>query len=408
MNEGESSLIRVLPACLKDPLPSGWDRKLEGYVIESMPVVEHPAAVSISLRTTEPDILLVDGDFPNINLLSLTREAHLARPGVAVIVFATDHSPSSVHQAMLAGVEEYLPKPLEAARLHDTLLAIAGHKDLRQVTASTEIKENATQGRVVGVFSGKGGLGKTTIATNLATLTAKAQKTTGLVGFESGDAAVLLNIQPRLGLFDMVAAMTKRLSTEEDNSFSAEWMKQFATAHRSGIQYWTWKGTSSQVGAEVPGNFITTFLEACRATFAYTFIDFPVLADEEFTSLLPLLDVVLVVSSTSDLLALRSTKNLLDMVTPEYHRRVRIIINQADPLDMISQNDFEEALEYRAVATLPNLPQIASGAINMGSPIVATQQKNQLSDSFTILGEQLFKLPRDTTETKPVKRFGLF
>ena len=55
-NEGRS-LIRVLPACLKDPLPRGWDKAMEGYLIETMPVVDHPAAVPLSLQTTEPDVL---------------------------------------------------------------------------------------------------------------------------------------------------------------------------------------------------------------------------------------------------------------------------------------------------------------------------------------------------------------
>jgi pilus assembly protein CpaE len=382
---------------------------MEGYFIETMPTVDHPAGVPLSLQTTEPDILLVDGDSPNLDLISLAKEAHKARPGVAVVVLATDHSQRLLHQAMLAGVEEFLQKPVQGPRLQETLLAIASRRTLRTAIASGEIPETPnTSGRVVGIISGKGGLGRTTIATNLAALMAKSKKNTALAGFESGDGAVLLDMQPRLGLFDMIIAIASRENTEEEKIFSADWMKQYATAYRNGLQYWTWKGAATHATVPVPEQFITTFMESCRAAFDYTFIDFPNLVDEEFTTLIPLLDVILVVSSTCDILALRSTKNLLDQVTPEYRRRVRIIINRADAKDMIGKDDFEEALGYRSAAILPNEPLVAAAAINMGTPLATTQQPTQLSESLSALLQQLFKLPQTQTEQKPAKRFGWF
>jgi len=409
MNNEGRSLIRVLPACLKDPLPRGWDKAMEGYLIETMPTVDHPAGVPLSLQTTEPDILLVDGDFPNLDLVSLAREAHKTRPNVAVIVFATDHTQRLLHQAMMAGVEEFLQKPVDAKRLQEVLLSVASRRTLRQAVVNAEVNETTNkQGRVVGVISGKGGLGKTTIATNLATLLAKSKQNTALVGFESGDGAVLLDLQPRLGLYDMITAQANRERPEEEKTFSIEWMKQYATSHRTGLQYWTWKGSSAQTSFIVPPQFVNTFMESCRVAFDYTFIDFPSLVDGEFTALLPLLDVVLIVSSTSDLLALRSTKNLLDQVTPEFRRRIRIVINRVDSQDMISQGDFEEALGYHAAATLPNLPQTAAVAINMGAPLTISHQPTELSQSLIALSQQLFKLPDVKVEQKPTKRFGIF
>lgn len=409
MNNEGRSLIRVLPACLKDPLPRGWDKAMEGYLIETMPTVDHPAAVSLSIQSTEPDILLVDGDFPNLDLLSMAREAHKARGDVAVIVFATDNTQRLLHQAMLAGVEEFLQKPVDAKRLQEVLLSVASRRTLREAAVNTEINDTVSkQGRVVGVISGKGGLGKTTIATNLAALLAKSKQNSALVGFESGDGAVLLNLQPRLGLFDMIAALSNRENTEEEKIYSVEWMKQYATSHHSGLQYWTWKGASAQSSFTVPPQFINTFMESCRVAYDYTLIDFPNLVDGEFAALLPLLDVVIIVSSTCDLLAVRSTKNILDQVTPEFRRRIRIIINRADKQDMIGKDDFEEALGYKAAATLPNLPQVAAAAINMGAPLTTSHQSTPLSESLIALSQQLFKLPSAKVEQKAPKRFGIF
>jgi pilus assembly protein CpaE len=408
--ENESrSLIRVLPACLKDSLPPGWDKATEGYLIETMPTVDHPAAISLSIQTTEPDILLVDADFPGLNLISVVKEAHNARAGIAVIVLATDNTQRLLHQAMLAGAEEFLQKPVNAEKLLGALLAVASRRTLRTAATETEVHESVNApGRVVGVISGKGGLGKTTIATNLAALLAKSKQNTALVGFESGDGAVLLDLQPRLGLYDMIHAQASKENGEDEKTFNIDWMKQYAAPHRSGLHYWTWKGTSPLTDTAIPPQFIQTFMESCRATFAYTFIDFPNLVEGEFATILPLLDVVLIISSTSDLLALRATKNLLDLVTPEYRRRVRIIINRANNQDMISQKDFEEALGYRVAATLPDSPQVAAAAINMGSPLANSHQRTELSDSLVELSQQLFKLPPAKEEQKPTKRFGFF
>jgi pilus assembly protein CpaE len=409
MNNEGRSLIRVLPACLKDPLPRGWDKTMEGYLIETMPNVDHPAAVQLSIQTTEPDILLVDGDFPGLDLVSMAREAHKARADVAIIVFATDTTQRLLHQAMLAGVEEFLQKPVDAKRLQEVLLSVASRRTLREAETHTENQETANkQGRVVGIISGKGGLGKTTIATNLAALLAKSKQSTALVGFESGDGAVLLSLQPKLGLFDMITALSNRENMEEEKIFSVEWMKQYATSHNSGLQYWTWKGTSAHSIFAVPPQFINTFMESCRVAYDYTLIDFPNLVDGEFATLLPLLDVVLIVSSTCDLLAVRATKNILDQVTPEFRRRIRVIINRADNQDMIGKDDFEEALGYKAAAMLPNLPQVAAAAINLGAPLTTSHHATPLSESLIALSQQLFKLPSAKVEQKAPKRFGIF
>jgi pilus assembly protein CpaE len=280
---------------------------------------------------------------------------------------------------------------------------------LREAETHTENQETANkQGRVVGIISGKGGLGKTTIATNLAALLAKSKQSTALVGFESGDGAVLLSLQPKLGLFDMITALSNRENMEEEKIFSVEWMKQYATSHNSGLQYWTWKGTSAHSIFAVPPQFINTFMESCRVAYDYTLIDFPNLVDGEFATLLPLLDVVLIVSSTCDLLAVRATKNILDQVTPEFRRRIRVIINRADNQDMIGKDDFEEALGYKAAAMLPNLPQVAAAAINLGAPLTTSHHATPLSESLIALSQQLFKLPSAKVEQKAPKRFGIF
>lgn len=408
----ESQLLRILPACLSEPLPRGWDESNAEYVIEVMPEVEHPEAVVMALQTTEPDILLLDADAQseNVDIFAVAQAALAARAELAVVMISGDNSPERLRRAMFAGAEEYLIKPLEAGALRESILGIAKHRTLR-VIASEDGQlqtEHDARGLVVGVLSGKGGLGKTTLAVNMAAVVADAPgKTAGLIGLESGDGAVLLNLQPKLGLLDLAGGDADR---REEGGYAVDWMRQFQTEHRNGVCYWQWQGLGSIAPDEVPDDFLPALFTTCRRAQSVTFVDFGLLTPDEAALVVPLLDVILVISSSSDLLALRATKAFLDSLGEELQPRVRVILNRADPTDMISRQDFEAALEgrFKIAAVLPNLPQIAAQAINMGSPFIQTQPNSELSMTVRELTQVLFRLPAAREVKTAKKRFRLF
>jgi pilus assembly protein CpaE len=400
----QKSLLRILPACLTEPLPRGWDESPENYIIEVMPAVERPEVVALSVKTTEPDILLLDADFPDFDFAQITREAQEAREGLAVVMISSNNAPDQLRRAMLAGVEEYLIKPLDGNALRESLVAIVANRTLREIEQIPEEDNDVAKGLIIGVVSGKGGLGKTTLATNLASLVAKVtRQPVGLVGFESSDGAVLLSLQPKLGLLDMAASMSG-----DDAAYTPEWLRQFGTPHRHGLMYWTWQGTGTQAGGEIPEDFLPNLFEACRRAAPYTFVDFPLLTEDEVLSTVPLLDIILVITSSSDLLALRSTKTFLDMIPEELRRRVRIVINRSDPVDMISRADFEEALGRKVSMLLSNEPQVAAQAINMGAPFVTTQTQSTLATEVRELAQKLFKITAAENPARTKRRFSLF
>ena len=406
----ESQLIRILPACLTEPMPHGWDASSPEYLVEVMPTVDVPAAIVLALPTTEPDILLLDADFEGADMFEVARTALEARPTLAVVMISDDNSPERLRQAMFAGAEEYLIKPLEGPALRESLVGIAQHRTLRVVRSDEGnfAPEEHAQGLVVGVMSGKGGLGKTTLAVNMATVVAGAKgKTSGVIALEAGDGAVLLNVQPKLGLLDL---STGEDAQREEGGYTVDWMRQFATPHKSGLNYWQWQGSNSVVPDGVPDDFLPLLFSTCRRANSVTFIDFGLLTSDEAVMMFPLLDVILVISSSSDLLALRATKTFLELVPEEMSPRVRVIINRSDPNDMISRDDYEAALDdkYKIAAVLPNEPQVAAQCINMGSPFVVTQPNSELASTVKQLAQILFRLPVEEEAPKPKRRFALF
>jgi pilus assembly protein CpaE len=360
--------------------------------------------VALALQTTDPDILLLDADFPEADAFETVRTALAQKPDLAVILLSSDSSPERLRGAALSGAEDYLARPFEAKDLREKILAIATTHDLRVVQTEAALDTQTINGIVIGVMSGKGGLGKTTLSTNMAAMLAKAtKKPVGLIGFESGDGAVLLSLQPRVGLLDMAASVG-----EDQTEYAPEFLRQFGTPHRYNLMYWTWQGSATQAGVSIPEDFLPTLFTTCRQTCHYTFVDFPLLNEDELLTVAPLMDIIIVVSSSSDLLALRSTKTFLDLLPEEMRPRMRVVVNRSDPSDMISEADFQESLGYKVAATLPNDPALTAQAINLGAPFVTTQNQSDLAQGLRALGEKLFRVPLTMQNTKTKKRFSLF
>ena len=219
---------------------------------------------------------------------------------------------------------------------------------------------------------------------------------------EAGDGAILLNLQPKLGLIDLAAG------EEDEKQYSVEWIKQFATAHKSGLQYWTWQGSNTRTGSSIPEDFLERLFPAMRQAFAVTIVDLPLLSPEEVPQIMPLLDTVVVVSSTSDLLALRSTKAFLDLISVAPPVNVHVVINRVSSSDMISQTDFEAMLNRKVVGSVGNEPALTAEAINMGAPVVSMQTNSSIATDLRNLGHVTLGLAQVSGGDQKKKLFGLF
>lgn len=410
----EHALIRILPLGLTEPLPDGWDNSEPGYLIEVVPTQDETVSLAQTLVDIEPDVLLIDADSPTLDAFEMTRSALEAHPGLAVIIISRDVAPESLRRAMLSGAEEYLGKPLDGHDTNQAIIAVTSHRTLRRVQltpvadsrlSTPDSSTPEMNGLIIGVVAGKGGLGKTTVAANLALLAAKAPaRSAALVGLETGDGAILLNLQPRLGLIDLAGGAAD-VAVE---SYSTEWIKQFSTRHKSGLHYWTWQGSATQPATPIPENFFELLFDSMRRAFAITIIDFPMLSVEEAASVLPLLDSVVVVSSTSDLLALRSTKTFLDIVDASPPPSSHVVINRADASDMITREDFETTLGRKVSGVIANQPGLTAEAINMGAPVVLMQPQSDIAGNLRSLAQSVLSLQIETVAEPKKKLFGLF
>ncbi len=131
-----------------------------------------------------PDVLLVGPQAPAPEVLTLAARLDVQSPGISVVLMA-DPSPEMWQAAMRAGIRDLLPPD---ADVEDILAAVeragSAAANRRRVLRPASETERYT-GRVITIASPKGGVGKTTVSTNLAIgLTAAAPQSTVLVDLD--------------------------------------------------------------------------------------------------------------------------------------------------------------------------------------------------------------------------------
>ena len=172
---------------------------------DDMRVADSGPAVVRHLGENRLEWLLVVG--PDIDLaaaLSLTEQLRLTRPDVGVVLMRRRLDVGVLAQALRAGVREVV----SADDLSALMEACQRSLDLSERLGGAVDAHGAPEGRVVTVFSAKGGVGKTTVSTNLAAELASDGATRVLLvdlDLAFGDVAIALALVPERSTADLVA-----------------------------------------------------------------------------------------------------------------------------------------------------------------------------------------------------------
>jgi pilus assembly protein CpaE len=321
--------------------------------------------LTAQLRTRNPTLVLVPVPAGGVgNEFSLFENELRRHPGVAAIGVAPSKDADTVIAAMRAGVLEFLVAPVDPSEL-----ATAAQRVLSHVTAPSD------RGRIFTVYSAKGGLGTTTLATSLAWSLAHrgGSPRVALVDFTTTGAGlrVMLDLQP---LYDLgsVANRTAKLDTD--------FLASCLVKHSEGVYV---LAAAEELDAVDPLDVATAgrVLELLRAQFDFVVVD----TDHHFADqTLAALDAAdrIVLVTQADVSALRSSQRTLGVFTRLGYtgEKMVIVINRRTDRDRISVGDAERVLGLRADTRLPNDYASCADAITYGrflqqqapsSPLVA-------------------------------------
>src|SRR5262249_26770124 len=210
--------IRVL---IVDDIPETRDHltKLLGFESDAEVVGSAASGTESLSMATEltPDVVLMDINMPDMDGIAATERLSAEVPTAAVVMMSVQGEADYLRRSMLAGAREFLVKPFSSDELTASIRQVytrereklskivvqpvaGGDAAAAAPSRGRSNREDGEPGRVVAVFGPKGGVGRTTLATNLAVAAAtELGQGTCLVdgSFQFGDVGVLLNLNPK-------------------------------------------------------------------------------------------------------------------------------------------------------------------------------------------------------------------
>src|SRR3990172_809529 len=185
-------------------------------------------AVSLA-KSTEPDVVVISIEEPIIRALQTVEAIADLLPGSPIVGYSSIRDPNSMRKAMLAGVKDYLATPVKEEDIINSIHTVMAQEERRRARLAGEASEPVSAGTVLTVFGAKGGIGKTTIATNLATaLVQRTNQSVVVVDLDTrfGDVAILMDIPVERSIADMAVP-------EED--ITREMLQECIYTHNTGV-----------------------------------------------------------------------------------------------------------------------------------------------------------------------------
>jgi pilus assembly protein CpaE len=317
-----------------------------------------------SLDTTPAETAVVLG--PSVDRGAACRLAELmrvSRPNLGIILVRHRIDTAVLAEALRSGVREVVDardlSGLNTAVRHWHSVAAA----MLERAGGPLAGERGEYGRIVTVFSTKGGCGKTTLATNLAAALAdRGRHEVCLVDLDLafGDVAIALHLFPARTIADAAPF-------GESVDFTA--VQALLTPHTPGLTALVAPVEPGGTGS-VPAPVVARILELLRAHFDYVVEDTPPAFDDQVLAAFDLSDVIALIA-TLDIPALKNLKLTLEtMELLDYPRdRERVVLNRSDSKVGLAIGEVEKTLRAPIAVQIPSSREVPT-TINRGVPIV--------------------------------------
>lgn len=302
--------------------------------------------------------------------------------------------PEVLLQAMRIGVKEFFPYPPKVKKVRRAL------ERFRSRSKKESKKESVTKGRIIGILGGKGGVGTTTVAVNLAVSLAEKNGDQSVVLFDMnmffGEIPLFMEIKPR----HHWGEITKNIS-RLDNTF----LMNILCKHSSGVCVLPSPNhllNSHRIPTET---MIEHLLSLMQKKFDFVVVDGGKHLNEPFLKVLEMSDSVLLVSELN-FLSLANTKNLLESFRKLGRPRkecVKVLINRYTRKSPISLKDAEKGIGEKIFWTIPNDYRTTMSAINAGKPLSHVATKAAITKNIQGLTDLLLNGGKE--QDKKIRKF---
>jgi pilus assembly protein CpaE len=306
------------------------------------------------------------------------------RPTLGVVLTRDFVDVAVLAEAIRAGIREVV----DAADASAVRAACLRSSDVsREITGGTTAgDDNNARGRLISVFSGKGGAGKSTVATNLAVaLAAGGSRRVLLVdlALSFGDVAIMLQLVPERSLVDAIP-MAGRLDETG--------LRSLLTPYSPGMDTLLAPAGPAD-GERVNRDLVSETLKVARRVFDYVIIDTPPVFSDQVLAALDASDWYLLLA-TPDIPSLKNLRLTLDMFDLlEYPKEERLVVlNRSDSRVGLTLGDIERVVRTPIAGHVPSTRDVPVST-NQGTPLMVDNPNHPVSRAIRELAESHLSTP---------------
>jgi pilus assembly protein CpaE len=353
-------------------------------------------------KQSEPDVVVIAIEEPTVRALQTVEALADLLPNASLIGYSTLRNPDAMRKAMLAGVNDYLVAPVKDEDLINSIYAVLAAEERKRARMTGEAEEPVAAGSVITVFGAKGGIGKTTIATNLTTaLVQKTSQSAVLVDLDTrfGDVGILMDIPVERSIADLAVP---------EEEITREMVQDCLYQHNSGV-YILPAPIRPTDWRNVHAGHIEKIVGVLTQSYDYVILDTPGTFNDIVARALELASMVVLVA-TVDMASLKDTLLAIDMLRswnfPQ--DKIKLVINATNEATNVQPQEVKRMLGREVFWSVPYDRNIST-ATQLGMPVVLAKPQSKASESLVEMAFALSGVRQQkTAKAKEPAKGGIF
>jgi pilus assembly protein CpaE len=341
---------------------------------------------------TKPDVVLMDINMPDMDGITATEIIRKQMPYIQVVILSVQNDQNYMRRAMLVGARDFLTKPPNADELTSAIRR-AGQMARDEKAKGTQVFSNAASsnqphqmagfknGKIIMVYSPKGGVGCTTVAVNLALALHNEETEAALIdtNLQFGDVAVFLNEQGKNSILDL----TPRAEELDPDIINEVMIKNVSTGLHI-LSAPSKPESAEKVKAEQVGKLLTYL----KNMYSYIVVDTSTYVNDITLAVLDVSNVI-VLLTTQDIPSIKNSRLFLDlMLTLEIPRdKIAFTINRYDKRIAITPEKIGENMKQHISAIIPLDERVVITSVNRGVPFVIDNKTQPAAKGIYSLAE---------------------
>lgn len=350
----------------------------------------------VVMRHMCPDVLVLSPDVKDADALGLADFMSKHSPATSVVLVRHAATNGLLPTAMRAGIRDVVDLSRGEEDLKEALNRVLDWSEGLRSSQGSEDDDADTRGRIISVFSSKGGVGKTFLSSNLATaLAGKTKQDTALLDLDLkvGDVFSYYGKEPTRPIEDLIAL------GERSDAVAIR-----ATGEVLHEHLYAYGVVPDPACDSMPGETTGKVLRNLRSNFTNTVVDVSNDYSDQTVAVFDLSDEIWLVTGL-DVVGMRHL--LIAMETLDSlgipRDRLRVVLNRADSKVGVSLGDVERVLKVTVDVKIPS-SELVPQSLNKGQPVVLGQPQSEVAKSIGEVAEKVIGSPQTAAVPAPEGR----